>query len=279
MRMTTRTAFLMPLYNPDPKALRRTLESLRAQTVSADIVVVDDGSHPPVEGLCGGTDVTVIRLDRNEGIVGALNRGLVHIVEKKYDYIARMDCGDTCLPERIAAQQAFMDRELDVDLLGALATIVDEDNRYLFTEGTPGDAEAVQQKLWDNAAFKHPTFFLRARSLAQLGLYSRHYPHAEDYEFARRYAKYGVIACLDTVLIVYEKTTSGLSIRNRGAQLRSRLRAQLRYLDWRRMAAFLGVCRTLATMVMPASVWARASKLYWQRMEKGRHPCRTDGGL
>lgn len=272
-RARSRTAFLMPVYQPDPARLRRTLASLRDQRVAADIVVVDDGSSPPVETLLGeaplggsepGGRVVVLRLPRNAGIVGALNRGLGFVLESGYAYVARMDCGDLCRPERIAAQQAFMDRRPEVDLLGCHAEVVDAAGRPLFVEGTAGGEAAIQTKLLDNAAFKHPAFFVRASAVARLGAYSDRYPHAEDYEFACRYAERGRVACLDDVLIVYEKNPTGLSDRNRAAQLRSRLRVQVDYFDPRRPGAYLGVARTLVTMLVPARLWARLSRLYWR---------------
>jgi glycosyltransferase involved in cell wall biosynthesis len=265
--MRTRTAFLMPVYNPDPARLRLTLDSLRAQTVAADIVLVDDGSSPPVEALLDDGAITLLRLPRNAGIVAALNHGLRYLLESGYEYIARMDCGDLCLPNRIAAQQEVMDRSHDLDLLGSRAEIVDEAGQHLFVEGVSGDRACVRRKLWDNAAFKHPTFFLRARSVARLGLYSPRYTHAEDYEFMRRYAERGHVACLDDVLLVYEKTAAGLCGRNRGAQLRSRLRAQLRYFDPRAARAYLGVARTIVTMLVPGRLWSAASRLYWRARE------------
>lgn len=262
--MTTRTAFLMPVYNPDPARLRRTLASMRDQRVPADIVVVDDGSHPPLDILIDDPDVTILRLPANQGIVAALNRGLTHILADGYEFVARMDCGDLCRPDRIAVQQAAMDARPELDLLGCHAEIVDEAGRILFDEGTSGGEAAIRRKLFDNAAFKHPAFFLRARSVERLGTYSGRYRHAEDYELARRYAARGRVDCLDDVLIVYEKSPTGLSETHRGAQLRARLGAQLRWFEPRAAHAYLGVLRTVVTMLVPPQFWARLSRLYWR---------------
>jgi glycosyltransferase involved in cell wall biosynthesis len=276
--MSTRTAYLMPVYNPDPASLRRTLASMRQQSVPADIVVVDDGSTPPLDAHVVGEDVTLLRLPRNQGIVAALNRGLGHILAGGYAYVARMDCGDLCRPGRIATQQAFMDARPEVDLLGCHAEVVDEAGRYLFNEGTAGGEAAIRRKLFDNAAFKHPSFFFRTSAIARLGIYSDRYRHAEDYEIARRYAAGGRVDCLDDVLIVYEKNPTGLCDSNRGAQLRSRLRAQLRHFDPRAIGAYLGVVRTIVTMLVPARLWARLSRLYWRgRAEPAARPLATGG--
>jgi glycosyltransferase involved in cell wall biosynthesis len=264
--MKRRTAFLMPAYNPSHDDLTRTVDSLLAQTESADIIIVDDGSRRSVSEMLAPHDsIVLLRLDRNRGIAAALNHGLEYIVKSGYEFVARMDCGDVCARNRVAKQQAYMDAHPDTDLLGAFADIVDEDGNHLFFEGTSGGRAAIGRKLQDNAAFKHPTFFFRTSCIQKLGDYSTNYPHAEDYEFMRRVHTKGAIDCLDDVLVIYEKNSGSISSKNRGAQLRSRLRIQLKYLETASVPAYVGIARTIVTLLIPAPTWARLSQLYWGR--------------
>ena len=264
--MKRRTAFLMPAYNPPHDDLTRTVNSLLAQTEGADIVIVDDGSRRSIgEMLVPHDNIVLLRLDRNQGIAAALNHGLEYIVRNGYEFVARMDCGDICARDRIAKQQAYMDANPDTDLLGAFADIVDERGSHLFFEGTSGGRTAIGRKLQDNAAFKHPTFFFRTSCVQKFGEYSTSYPHAEDYEFMRRAYARGNIACLDDVVVIYEKNAGSISSRNRSAQLRSRLRIQLKYLDMTSVPAYVGMVRTIVTLLVPAPMWARLSQLYWGR--------------
>lgn len=264
--MKRRTAFLMPAYNPTRDDLARTVGSLLEQTKGADIVIVDDGSRISInEMLTPHASIVLLRLDRNQGIAAALNHGLEYIVRGGYEFVARMDCGDICARDRIAKQEAYMDAHPDIDLLGAFADIVDECGDHLFFEGTSGGRAAIGRKLRDNAAFKHPTFFFRTSCVQDLDGYSTDYPHAEDYEFMLRVYKKGNIDCLDDVLVVYEKSSNGISSRNRNAQLWSRLRIQLKYLDPTSIPAYAGIVRTIVTLLVPASIWARLSQLYWGR--------------
>jgi len=265
-----RTAFLMPVYNPTHDDLTRTVNSLLAQTESADIVIVDDGSRRPIgEMLAPHDSIVLLRLDRNKGIAAALNHGLEYIVGNGYEFVARMDCGDICARDRIEKQQTYMESHPDADLLGAFADIVDESGNHLFFEGTSGGRAAIGRKLQDNAAFKHPTFFFRTSCVRKFGDYSTSYPHAEDYEFMRRAYARGGVDCLDDVVVVYEKNSGSISSRNRGAQLRSRLRIQLRYLELTSTSAYVGMARTIVTLLVPAPMWARLSQLYWGRMSEG----------
>jgi glycosyltransferase involved in cell wall biosynthesis len=256
----------MPAYNPSHDDLTRTVNSLLAQTESADIVIVDDGSRRPVSEMLAPRDgMVVLRLDRNQGITAALNHGLECIVRSGYEFVARMDCGDVCARDRVAKQQAYMDVHPDTDLLGAFADIVDERGNHLFFEGTSGGRVSIGRKLQDNAAFKHPTFFFRTSCVRRLGDYSTNYPHAEDYEFMRRVYMKGAIDCLDDILVIYEKNSSSISSKNRSAQLRSRLRIQLKYLEPTNVPAYVGIARTIVTLLVPAPMWARLSQLYWGR--------------
>lgn len=256
----------MPAYNPSREDLARTVGSLLAQTEAADIIIVDDGSRVAVSKvLAPHADITVLRLNRNQGITAALNHGLDYIVENGYEFVARMDCGDICAPNRIAKQETYMDAHPGIDLLGAFADIVDEHGNHLFFEGTTGGREAIGRKLQDNAAFKHPTFFFRTSSVQKLGGYSTKYPHAEDYEFMLRTYKNGGIECLDDVLLIYEKNSASISSKNRSAQLWSRLRIQLTHLDPTSLTAYVGMARTIVTLLVPASIWARLSQAYWDR--------------
>jgi glycosyltransferase involved in cell wall biosynthesis len=263
-----RTAVLMPVFDPNPNRLSPTLASLLAQTEPADIVIVDDGSPRPVGDSFLPEDVVVLRLGRNQGINAALNHGLEYIAERGYEYVARMDCGDVCAPDRIAKQQAFMDLHPEIDLVGAFADIVDETGRHLFFEGTSGGPAAIRRKLFDNAAFKHPTFFFRTRLVERLGPYSSDYPHAEDYELMRRISANGRMDCLDDVLLIYENSASGISSRHRRLQLCSRLWIQLHYFEPTSLPAVMGILRTVLTLLVPRPMWAQISRLYWLRRNR-----------
>jgi glycosyltransferase involved in cell wall biosynthesis len=267
--MTRRTAFLMPVYNPVPEKLALTVNSLMTQSEPADLVIVDDGSRQPIAGVLEPRDnLKIMRLDRNQGITTALNHGLAYIIDAGYEYVARMDCGDVCDSRRIELQELYMDRNPDCDLLGAFADIVNERGQHLFYEGTAGGHEAIGRKLRDNAAFKHPTFFIRTSFVEQFGNYSPDYKCAEDYEFLWRAFKNGKVDCLNDVLIIYEKDDAGLSTRNRGKQLTSRLRIQLRYFNPASYRSYIGILRTMIALLIPARAWSRISWLYWVRRNK-----------
>jgi glycosyltransferase involved in cell wall biosynthesis len=184
---TARVAVLMPAYNPGP-LINKALRSIVANTQKCDIYVVDDGSRVPVSEILDDFPRTaVIRLEQNGGVARALNAGLSVILQKPYDYVARLDADDTSYPERLAKQVAFLDENPDVAVVGTWARFVDQDSGDLvFTGRTPESPERVRRAMNYNTAVIHTSAMIRTRALKAVGSYSDQYPVAEDYELFRR---------------------------------------------------------------------------------------------
>jgi GT2 family glycosyltransferase len=259
-----RVLALVPAYNPHRTALKRTIDSLFAQTVATDICVIDDGSEIPVLRLVGDAKVILLRLDRNGGIARALQAGVRFGLDNGYDYFCRLDVGDVAYPHRVARQLAHMEANEAIDLLGAFANIVDLSGRRVGLHGIGGGPKAVRRYLWKNAAFKHSSFFVRARALRDYGNYDPAYCSAEDYELALRIAQKGIVDCLNEVLIDYIDNPSGISASNRLPQLQMRLKAQCHYARPLEPRWYLGIARTLMLMATPPAAARVISRLRWR---------------
>jgi glycosyltransferase involved in cell wall biosynthesis len=99
--MGARVSAVMPCKNR-PVLRERALESIAAQTVRPDeVVVVDDGSEPPiVVSRSYPIPVKLIRQE-NRGPAAARNRG---VREASGDWIAFLDSDDTWVPEKTEYQ-------------------------------------------------------------------------------------------------------------------------------------------------------------------------------
>ena len=89
------------------------------------VVIVDDGSDPPLrkdeilQEVGNMFPIQLITGRKNLGITAALNAGLVWIVENTNTaYIARLDCGDLCAPERFTLQVSHLREHPDIGLIG-----------------------------------------------------------------------------------------------------------------------------------------------------------------
>ena len=122
---------LIPCYN-NFDGLLLSLQSIFYFPDRFLVVVVDDGSKIPVTsasielGIKIDFPLVVLRNEVNQGIAEALNRGLKWIEEQKAaNYIARLDCGDLCAPDRFYKQVEFMQDHPEVGLLGSWCVFED----------------------------------------------------------------------------------------------------------------------------------------------------------
>ncbi len=251
-----RVAVLIPAYNPSDNDLVQTLDSLRKSTYPCDIYIVDDGSDVPIGAVLDGIPgITVVRLEQNGGIARALNAGLEVILERPYDYVARMDAGDICYPDRLAREVEFLDDHPEIAVVGGWARNIDEDTgKPIFIERTPDSPDAIRKALNYNSAMVHITIMARAEVLRRVGGYSENYPVAEDYELFRRITERFPIANIPSVLVDRRMSLNGVSFKRRRKQLRDRLRIQLRYFNAVDPSAWVGVLKTLVLFAVPVSV-------------------------
>ncbi len=246
-----RAVVLIPVYN-DQDGLIRSLESLRGDGGVFDVVVVDDGSAPPLDIAAGLPFRTeLLRLDRNRGIVGALNAGLEHIAAAgHYEYVARLDAGDLSLPGRMAAQMAFLDAHPDHAVVGCWAKHVDPDGKFLFDFHPPATHRRVIQFLRYRSGLVHTSIMLRLRALEELGFYREPFAGAEDVELYLRLARGYKLANLERTFVVREITPGSITSRRQTVAI-SRLHTLLHHFDGRSIHAYLGLASNLAFLLLP----------------------------
>lgn len=192
-------------------------------------MIVDDGSREPVtEQMLADAALPspfhLIRLSQNRGITEALNTGLRWIqAHTEARYVARLDCSDTCHPERFHLQVAFLDTHPDVGLLGTWCTFQTEDGSLAYPYTTPVEHEAIKKYMHLRNVFIHPTVMFRAELLKRIGVYPYDYSHAEDYALFWSMIQVMKSAILDQYLVTCVINAAGISMSNREAQLHSRI--------------------------------------------------------
>jgi glycosyltransferase involved in cell wall biosynthesis len=167
----------------------------------------------------------LIRLPENEGITAALNTGLQWFLQNSTaPYIARLDCGDTCHPQRFQKQVTFLNTHTEVGLLGSWCTFREERTGRSYTYTTPLQHAAIIKAMHLRNVFIHPTVMFRAALLKEAGLYPFDYPHAEDYAFFWKLLQVTQGAILSENLMCCAIRQNGISFANRRKQLGSRVR-------------------------------------------------------
>jgi glycosyltransferase involved in cell wall biosynthesis len=237
-----KTNILMPVFDGED-AVRATIESVLGQTFGDfTFVIVDDGSTDGTlrvleDVAAADRRVRVVPLGRNGGIIRALNAGLEHL-DANCDFLARIDCGDLCAPDRLEKQVGFLAANRD-------CAVVASRFEMFRTEGPLSDgilrfqrftnALCAHDEIVANftvmSPLHHPTLAFRRDVFAKVGPYDEAYPAAEDYELVGRILTRGLrVAKLPEVLVRCRFTPGrGISQTRRIQQVKTALEVKLRF--------------------------------------------------
>lgn len=267
--VTKEVVVLIPHYN-NYKGLEVALQHID-EDIAIDILVVDDGStlqkinHQGLKGLIPDHyGLSILELEINKGIEHALNTGLEYIRDKKYKYIARLDCNDLCKTDRFKKQIDFFNKNLDIALVGTQVQFMDIDKKPLFKIQLPTKNRDIRKKMYLNAMLIHPTIMMRATVLETVKAYPTDYPAAEDYAFYWEIMKHFRIANLDEILVQCLIDQKGISTLKRTEQLKSRLRLIKENFKWR-FYPIIGLIKTYGTLYIPFNTLLKIKKFIYVR--------------
>ena len=193
------------------------------------VVIVDDGSDPPLrkdeilQEVGNMFPIQLITGRKNLGITAALNAGLVWIVENTNTaYIARLDCGDLCAPERFTLQVSHLREHPDIGLIGTWCLFREKNSSNGFAYKTPTEHHAILRQMHFRNIFIHPTVMFQRHLLDSAGFYPEGYTYAEDYAFFWKLIKLKKGFVVNKFLVTCELNSEGISSKNRGKQLAAR---------------------------------------------------------
>lgn len=221
---------LMPHYNNLP-GLERSLSSIDAKE-PVDVLIVDDGSNPEhkpdIDRLTAQHSAihSILFLDNNEnrGIAHVLNNGLRFAREQDYRYIARLDCGDICHPDRFMIQRKFLATHKDYSLLGSWASFVDMHQSEVWQFRPATDYLQVAKKIPVTNQFCHPAVMFRTEVIDKTGYYPVNREAAEDYAlFFNVVDSNCKTANIPLCLLKCEINPNEISIKRNKQQIRSTL--------------------------------------------------------
>jgi glycosyltransferase involved in cell wall biosynthesis len=215
---------LIPYYN-DFEGLILSLKSISYPKDKFEVLIVDDGSANKLtienlKILFPDLTIKILSLLKNSGIAIALNTGLKELHKRlDFKYIARLDCGDTCQPERFTAQVNFMDMHPDVYLLGSWCQFTDSITGKSYLYKTQTDHLYILKEMHLKCSFIHPTVMFRTEILSTVGYYPENHQFAEDYIYFWEILSTfrGHILSLNLVTVI--TSTKNVSYRNRKKQL------------------------------------------------------------
>lgn len=244
---------LIPYFNAG-RSLIQTIESIDYEYNVPDIIVVDDGSqHIRAADILheykGELPIKLLELKLNQGIEHALNHGLT-LLGRDYEFIARLDCGDTCKNNRFQKQLHFLDNNPNCYLVGSWVDFTDMDGHKLYTVAHTSDFEILKKKMFLNATFTHPTVIFRSEILDTIGLYPTDAPAAEDYAYFFKIIQKHYATNIQESLVSCTIDPNGISTKKRKMQIRSRMSVIIKNFSVNRYAIY-GLFRSALLLHTP----------------------------
>lgn len=183
-----KVSVILPVYNAE-KYVSAAVESILKQTFTDfELLLVNDASTDGSRAVLSdfaACDPRIRLIDnpKNMGLTATLNKAIDLC---RGEYIARMDADDIALPERLAIQVDFLDKQPEIGFCGSWVAIID-------AQGNPtGERwamqltpEAVHARMYFHNCFVHASVMMRRR-YALMKYDAANYPIQEDYEFWTR---------------------------------------------------------------------------------------------
>lgn len=205
MSSCSEVTVLMPVYNGE-KYLRQAIDSILEQTfLDFEFLILNDGSTDRTMEIVESYNDSRIRMVHNEKnmkLIFTLNKG-INLARGKY--IARMDCDDISLPERLTKQVAFMDEHPEVGILGGSIYIIDGNGKRKYKVQYPTKHHVFCWGLCFYCPVAHPTVMMRKEVIVSVGGYNNDMVHAEDYDLWYRLNRRTNFANLKDVLLYLRK--------------------------------------------------------------------------
>jgi glycosyltransferase involved in cell wall biosynthesis len=218
--MTPQISVVMPVRD-GARWLGDAIRSVQDQTLGDfELIIVDDGStdnSAHIMEASARTDPRIRTIHQERlGLVPALNRGLTH---SRGRLIARLDADDFAHPERLARQSDYLDRHLEIGLLGTWADQIDERGSIRGALKPATRPEQLELQLVRINPFLHSSIMMRHAVLRKVGCYRPAFEGAEDYDLWLRMSEVTKIANLPVCLLRYRLHPSSVTHRSSVRQL------------------------------------------------------------
>ncbi len=119
-----KVSLIIPTFNR-PHRLLRAVESARRAGRKVEVIVVDDASTDRTAEVCAALhDIKYVRLDRNQGVAGARNVGLL---ESSGEFIAFLDDDDLRLPGSLDHQVALLTAHPEAGFVAGGVMLADQE--------------------------------------------------------------------------------------------------------------------------------------------------------
>ena len=215
-------SIVLPMYNAE-KFVGECIQSILSQTyTNFGLLVLDDGSTDgSIKVVESFSDSRIHLIRRKHDYIATLNCGLS---ESRGKYIARMDADDIMYPLRIEKQVDIMEYDRNITICSSYTQVLGEET--IVDSSIKGHIINFHAMLLLGNIMSHSSVMIRRDFLFENNLsYSRNYPYAEDYKlWADIASKGGRLFVIPLPLVAYRVSETQISQMHREEQVNTTLK-------------------------------------------------------
>jgi glycosyltransferase involved in cell wall biosynthesis len=199
-------SLIIPTFNR-PHLLPRAVRSAQQAARDVEVIVVDDASSDETARVCRGlTDIKYVRLERNQGVAGARNVG---VLESSSDFIAFLDDDDLRLPGSLDHQLDLLKSAPEAGLVASAALLADRECVPTGAISAPRapSGDVFWQVLELNLFLLPATVLVRKTCFLELGLFNKNLAGIDDWDMWARITESHPVITDDLPVCVYRCPT------------------------------------------------------------------------
>ncbi len=223
------TTVLLSVHN-SAATVARTLESVFEQTLSPQVVCVNDASTDATAAILRewqgkmGKRLRVVTNTANLGLTKSLNKGLSAI---STPYTARIDADDWWEPTKLEKQINFLEANPDYGVVGCFYTNHSYHKKYVVSP--PVTNETIRKRMLFQNPFAHSCVVFRTPLIRDMGGYDETVRYGQDYELWMRCWPKTKFFNLPEQLC-HRSFTGGISIEKQHEQMKYAIQTRVKYI-------------------------------------------------
>jgi hypothetical protein len=227
-----KVSLIIPTFNR-PHLLPRAVESARWAGQDVEVIVVDDASCDETASVCAALrDIKYVRIDRNQGVAGARNIGLL---ESSGDFIAFLDDDDLRLPGSLDHQVALLNDNPAAGFVGGGVMLADQECVPTGEVAVPrGESGDIFWRVLELDVHLIPgSVVIRKKCFFEVGLFNRRLAGIDDWDMWARIAEVRPVLLDPKPVCIYRVASpvSGQGSSGMGRHMHAAVKHQARLLS------------------------------------------------
>jgi hypothetical protein len=261
-----KVSVIIPTFNR-PHLLPRAVESAKRAGSEVEVIVVDDASYDDTASVCAALrDIKYVRLDRNQGVAGARNVGLL---ESSGEFIAFLDDDDLRLPGSLNHQVALLMDHPNAGFVAGGVMLADQEcvptGEVAVPRGSSGDI--FWRVLELDVHIIPGSVVLRKECFFEVGIFNRTLAGIDDWDMWTRIAEVRPVVLDPTPVCIYRVASprSGQGSSLQGRHMHAAVKHLTRLLSLPSVQAAPVACRRSVRRTVRRRV---ADTLSWRAAEE-----------